>query len=187
MLLYLIYVSYNTTDILEEKMEELVQKAKNKDSTAFSHLILNIERDLYNIAKSKIKDENDIDDIIQETMLIAFTNIHKLKNNSYFKTWIIRILINNCNKFYKRKKHKSLDNEILANFDSAEIDLSSIKFQDFISFLNNEERTILTLYYYLGYTTKEISQILNKKEGTICSKISRAKIKIKEKYKGEFE
>ena len=168
-------------------MEELVEKAKNGDSDAFTNLILNIEKDLYYIAKSKINDENDIDDIIQETMMIAFFNIKKLKNNNFFKTWVIRILINNCNKFYKRKKLKSIDeNEEIKNISSVGIDLSNVEFEDFISFLNEEERTILTLYYYLGYTTKEISKILNKREGTICSKISRAKIKIKEKYKGEF-
>ena len=168
-------------------MEELVEKAKNGDSDAFTNLILNIEKDLYCIAKSKINDENDIDDIIQETMMIAFFNIKKLKINNFFKTWVIRILINNCNKFYKRKKLKSIDeNEEIKKISSVGIDLSNIEFEDFISFLNEEERTILTLYYYLGYTTKEISKILNKREGTICSKISRTKIKIKEKYKGEF-
>ena len=61
-------------------MEELVEKAKNGDSDAFTNLILNIEKDLYCIAKSKINDENDIDDIIQETMMMAFFNIKKLKN-----------------------------------------------------------------------------------------------------------
>ena len=168
-------------------MEELVERAKNNDSDAFTHLILNIERDLYCIAKSKIDNENDIDDVIQETMIIAFLNIKKLKNSNFFKTWIIRILINNCNKFYKRKKYKSLDEaEEIKKTNGVEMDLSNIEFKDFISFLSEDERTILTLFYYLGYTTKEISKILNKREGTICSKISRAKTKIKEKYKGEF-
>ncbi len=167
-------------------MEKLVERAKNNDSDAFTHLILNIERDLYCIAKSKIDNENDIEDIIQETMIIAFLNIKKLKNNSFFKTWIIKILINNCNKFYKRRKHKSLEDEEIERIGSVEMDLSNIEFKDFISFLKEDERVILTFYYYLGYTTKEISKILNKREGTICSKISRAKTKIKEKYKGEF-
>ena len=168
-------------------MEELVEKAKKEDKQAFTNLILSIQRDLYCIAKSKIENENDIDDIIQETMIIAFLNIKKLKNNKFFKTWIIKILINNCNKFYKRKKLKSIEqNDEVRKIRSKEIDMSHIEFEDLISFLKEDEKIILTLYYYLGYTTKEISQILNKREGTICSKISRAKMKIKEKYKGEF-
>ena len=150
-------------------------------------LFLSIQNDLYCIAKMKINNENDIEDIIQETMLSAYTNLKKLKNNSFFKTWIIRILINKCNKFYKKKNLKSLDDKQEINIISTkEIDLSTIEFENFISFLTEEERTILTLYYSLSYTTKEIAQILQKREGTICSKISRAKTKIKEKYKGEF-
>ena len=150
-------------------------------------LFLSIQKDLYCIAKMKINNENDIEDIIQETMLSAYTNLKKLKNNSFFKTWIIRILINKCNKFYKKKNLKSLDDKQEINIISTkEIDLSTIEFENFISFLTEEERTILTLYYSLSYTTKEIAQILQKREGTICSKISRAKTKIKEKYKGEF-
>ena len=169
-------------------MEELVEEAKKGDSEAFTSLISNMEKDLYYIARSRIKDNNDIDDIIQETMIMAYLNIKKLRNNNLFKTWIIKILINNCNKQYKRKIHNSLDeNDMINRIESEELDLSDIEFQNFISFLKEDERTILTLYYYLGYTTKDISKILNKREGTICSKISRAKVKIKEKYKGEFE
>ena len=150
-------------------------------------LFLSIQKDLYCIAKMKIKNENDIEDIIQETMINAYTNLKKLKSNNYFKTWIIRILINNCNKFYKRKNLKSLDDKDgIDRIPAKEIDLSTIEFENFIAFLTEEERTILVLYYSLSYTTKEIAQILQKREGTICSKISRAKVKIKEKYKGEF-
>ena len=150
-------------------------------------LFLSIQKDLYCIAKMKIKNENDIEDIIQETMINAYTNLKKLKSNNYFKTWIIRILINNCNKFYKKKNLEPLDDKQDINkIPTKEIDLATIEFENFISFLTEEERTILTLYYSLSYTTKEIAQILQKREGTISSKISRAKVKIKEKYKGEF-
>ena len=51
--------------------------------------------------------------------------------------------------------------------------------------LDYEEKIILTLYYCSNYTTKEISKILKKNENTIRSKMSRAKIKIKNQYKGE--
>ena len=68
---------------MEENVEELVEKAKNGDSDAFTNLILNIEKDLYCIAKSKINDENDIDDIIQETMMIAFFNIKKFYQQTF--------------------------------------------------------------------------------------------------------
>lgn len=168
-------------------MEELIEKAKNKDKEAFTELILDMQKELYCVAKMKLKNEEDICDIIQETMLSAFQDINKLKENKYFKTWIIKILINKCNKIYRNKKWISLEENESYNYIVQEDKSDKIDFDILIKNLNNQEKTIMTLHYYLGYTTKEISKILNIREGTIRSKISRAKIKIKNQYKGEFE
>lgn len=168
-------------------MEELIEKAKNKDKEAFTKLILDIQKDLYYIARIKLQNEEDICDAMQETMLAAFEEINKLKENKYFKTWIIKILINQCNKTYRRQKWISLEENDCYNYIAKEEKNDKIDFDILIKNLNNQEKTIMTLYYYLGYTTKEISKILNIREGTIRSKISRAKIKIKNQYKGEFE
>lgn len=169
-------------------MEELVEKAKEGNNEAFTNLILSLENDLYSIAKMRVKDEEQINDVLQETMITAYVNLPKIKENKYFKTWIIKILINKCNKSFKHKKLMSLeDNDIDKYVGANEIQNKKLDFEDMISFLNKEEKTILTLYYYLSYTSKEIAQILNKREGTITSKISRAKQKIKNKYKGEVK
>ena len=74
--------------------EELVNESKNGNKEAFTELILKYQKDLYRIAKMRLADDYDIDDAIQETMITAFKSIKKLKENKYFKTWIIRILIN---------------------------------------------------------------------------------------------
>ena len=101
-------------------MEELVERAKNKDKTAFSELIIKVKKELYLIAKTKLNNEEDIADAIQETLFISYKNLKKLRKNEIFKTWIIRILINECNKIYKKKsKHiisyeeKSLENYVI--------------------------------------------------------------------------
>ena len=91
-------------------MEELVERAKNKDKDAFSELIMNVKKELYLVAKLKLKNEDDISDAIQETLLKSYKNIRKLKNNNMFKTWIIKILINECKIIYKRKRHNSVSN-----------------------------------------------------------------------------
>ena len=59
-------------------MEELVEKAKNKDKNAFSELIINVKKELYLVAKLKLKNEDDISDAIQETLLKSYKNIIKL-------------------------------------------------------------------------------------------------------------
>ena len=85
-------------------MEELVERAKKDEEEAFNELIMLLKNDMYLIAKSKLKSEDDIADAIQETILSCYNNLRKLRNNSLFKNWLIKILINECNKIYKKKK-----------------------------------------------------------------------------------
>ena len=92
-------------------MEELVEKAKNKDKNAFSELIINVKKELYLVAKLKLKNEDDISDAIQETLLKSYKNIRKLRKNDMFRTWIIKILINECNNIYKRKRNNIVSYE----------------------------------------------------------------------------
>ena len=86
--------------------EELIIKAKSGEVRAFTDLIHSIENDLYRIAKTRLDNDDDICDAIQETMINAYKHLKKLKDNSHFKSWIIKILINECNKIYKTKKRK---------------------------------------------------------------------------------
>ena len=167
-------------------MEELVEKAKNKVDGAFDRLILSMEKEMYLIAKSRMKNDDDIADAMQETIIMCFKNIRKLKNNKLFKTWCIRILINECNKIYKKRKRNmiSLDeNEIEIKDENYNDD--DLSFHILIDKLKEDEKTILTMYYCSQYTTKEISNILNINENTIKSKIIRAKEKLKNKFGGE--
>ena len=163
-------------------MEKLVKRAKNNDEKAFDELTELIKNELYLIAKTKLKSDDDIADAIQETILKCYQNIHKLRDIKLFKTWTIRILINECNKIYRKKEKYKIsieDNEIEKYIKSEENYDENIEFSILIRKLETEEKLILTLYYYSGYTTKEISQILRKNENTIRSKMSRAKDKLK--------
>lgn len=114
-------------------------------------------------------------------MIEAYKNIKKLKYNQYFKTWIIKILINKCNKQYQKNKKENIsyeqnnfENQINENEIQTDID-----FYILISKLEYEERIIITLYYLERYTTKEIAKILRKNENTIKTKLSRGKKKLK--------
>ena len=84
-------------------MEELILCAKNGDENAFTELILLISDDLYKIAKTRISNEADISDAVQETMIETYKSIRKLNDIKKFKKWIIKILINKCNRIYRRK------------------------------------------------------------------------------------
>ena len=84
-------------------MEKLILKAKNGDRNAFTTLILNIEDELYKIARTRLNNEDDILDVIQDTIISAYKSIKKLNDPNKFKKWVIKILINKCNRIYRRK------------------------------------------------------------------------------------
>lgn len=158
---------------------------KQQEKEEFLAKLQAIEKDLYLIAKVRIKDENDIADVLQDTIILAFENYSNLRQKEFFKTWMIRILINHCNNYYRKRRHV-IFLEDYQNQDKEEgNDLKdNMSFQELIQHLDKEEKTILTLYYQLQYTTKEIGQILHKKDSTVRSKIKRAKEKLKKEQKG---
>ena len=171
-------------------LEDLVKRAKKGDSEAFTNLILSIRNDLYKLSKARLSNEDDIQDVIQETMIEAYQKLYQLRDVSKFKFWIIRILINNCNKKYNKSKKEDILNEPYeesnypVNCDNMDIVENTLDFYKLISPLDSDERLIIILYYNENYTTKEISKILSMKENTVKSKLFRAKDKIKNNCKG---
>lgn len=166
-------------------MEELLKKLKHGDEEAFESIVKSYEKQLYTIAKVRLKDESLAKDAIQETFLSLFLYSKRIKNVEKLKSWLIIVLINKCNDIVKENKihNISFEENNFQNFIHSDDEF--IKITDKIDLinninrLNNEERTILAMYYSSEYTLNEISKILNIKIGTIKSKISRAKSKLR--------
>lgn len=174
-------------------MNDLVKKAQQGDEQAFTELILSIKTDLYKVAKARLKNDEDVYDVIQETMILAFNSIKKLKNIDSFKSWIIKILINTSNYSYKKaSKTNCIPLEQIETYsplnDSSFNQVETIL--DFNFILNNfkyEDRMIIILYYVEKFTDKEIGKILKLKENTVKTKRTRIKERIKDIIKGGQE
>ncbi len=169
-------------------MKEIVLSAKQGNKEAFTQLILEIKNDLYKICRIRLNNNDDIDDAIQETMIQAYKSLSSLKDVNKFKPWIITILINNCNKIY-RKKQKT--RTIVEEYDVERIGIDSniekteadINFHILIKDLKYEERVVIILYYMEQFTFKEIGKILHCSESTIKTRLYRAKEKIRDNCK----
>lgn len=169
-------------------MEELIEKAKNGDEQSFIEIFMQLNDELYKIARARLACEYDIDDAIQETMIETYYSLKKLKHIEYFKTWTIRILINKCNKIYSKRKKENISYEdsFFESYieDTKQSDIeNNVDFYILIKDLNYDERIAIVLYYVAGYKTKEISKILNVNENTIKARISRGKEKIRKYIK----
>ena len=134
------------------KIEYLIEHAKKGDKDAFSEIISSIYNDLYAIAKLRLNNEDDIQDAIQETFINAYLKLSSLKQNKYFKTWIIKILINECNKINNQKKHntKLLDRYTFnySSFVSIQHDGNKIiDFNAIKKILTEKENEIFYIFY----------------------------------------
>lgn len=171
----------------------LVEEAKLGNNEAFEQLIEENKLKMYKVAKSILKNEDDVCDAIQNALMSAYTNLNKLQNNQFFSTWLIRILINKSydivNKNQKLYSNVTdIDeyntNENLKSFDSYN---SESLVENVLTKIDEDLKTITVLYYYNDYSVNEIAMILDIPEGTVKSRLSRARNKIYEIIKSEEE
>lgn len=164
----------------------IITRIKNGDEQAFAELIEQYKLPIYKTAKSILKDEDDVCDAIQDTALSIYKNIPNLKNEEYFKTWVIRITINKCYDILKKHKlnnEKMLKaqedvSELHTNFDNNVILQTDL--QRTLELLEEDLRIVTVLYYYNDLSISEIADILNIPKGTVKSRVFRAREKLYE-------
>lgn len=162
----------------------LVMQAQRGDADAFVELIEKHKKSLYKVAKSYMRCEEDVADAMSETVLSAYEHIKELKNPMYFKTWITRILINQC-KSMLQEQNKYWLTEELEEPAYEEHTQSDIEFYEILEELPEQDRILFVLYYGEGFTTKQISGILGIKENTIVSRLSRGRKKLYDFFQNE--
>lgn len=164
-------------------MLTLVKRAMRGDQEAFIKLMDAHRPAMLRIAHGYLAQESDVADAMQDTILDAYEHLSSLKEARYFKTWLIRILLNNCNHIYrKNQKYVSLE-EVSDDLpdDSSEVDTPLFKFRELLSYVSEENRLCFQLYFGEELTTREIADLLHINENTIRSRMHREKMKLKTK------
>lgn len=142
-------------------------------------LILDCERQLYSTAKTILYSDQDCADAIQDTIVKAFSKIQTLKNDKYAKTWLIRILINECYTIL-RKSSKLTSLDMMDEQTKAEKIMMTKEKADYselyqaINALKEELRLPVILYYIEDFNIREIAQILDITEGAVQKRLARA-------------
>ena len=128
-----------------------------------------------------MKNEHDAVDVVQETILKAYEKISTLKEPAYFKTWLIKIVINTClSKLKRSEKVISIEEKQLVSLHVIPTDLSlKLTLQNLIEELTNDEKNVILSHFYQGYTFKETSEILDLPLGTTKSICYRALKKLR--------
>ncbi len=139
----------------------------------FAELVLESEKTLYRVSMSMLKNETDCEDAVQSAILAAYEKLDTLKKEEFFKTWLVRILINACNKQLRaRTRTISLseytDTPVISHDRDIDVKLA-------LEQLPVKIREVIVLFYMEDFSVKEISCILKIPSGTVKSRLSKGR------------
>lgn len=141
-------------------------------------LIIASEDAMYHVAKTLLRSDADCADAIQEAVVKAFSSLHTLRKDAYAKTWLIRIVINECHAIMRQgKRMVPMEDYIAEEAAQEQTDYSDL--YEAISRLSEEIRLTVTLYYMEGYSVREIAALMNTTESAVKNRLMRARAKIK--------
>lgn len=152
----------------------------------FTTAVLHAEKSMYHIAITILNHEDDCRDAMQNAVLHAFEKLHTLKDEKYFKTWIIRILINECNQIIRQRKNqvpydKTYEQAVITppRLEDSEV-LMTLKE------LPKDYQIPFVLFYIEDFSVKEISQLLKISPGAVKNRLYRGRMMMKEKLTGGY-
>lgn len=162
-------------------MKQLAKRAIQGDSDAFAQLIELNTQSMYKVARAYFTNDADVADAIGETTLTCFEKISTLRNPKYFKTWLLRILINQCNQMIREKNREVTTAEFSDIMDESS-QYALLEFKELLDQMDEKYRVVLVLYYVEGFKMKEIAELLDIKENTVKTRLKRGKASLKREY-----
>ena len=85
-------------------MDSLIKRAQRRDADAFTELMQSQMQNMYKTAWAMLRNDEDAADAISDTILVCWEKLEQLKQAEFFRTWMTRILINQCNDILRQRK-----------------------------------------------------------------------------------
>lgn len=156
---------------------KLVKRAKIGDAKAFITLCEMYQEVLYNSAYKLLLNDEDVADCLQETEIRAWQKITKIKNEGAFNTWIFRIMINSAKDILKKRVAVIEFEE--RHGKTTEDSYATGQLDQELNRLSEIYRIPLVLYYYAGFSIKEISEQLKMSTNTVKTRLARGRLQLK--------
>ena len=184
-----------------EQEKQLIKKAKI-DKRYFANIYDQYYNNIFGYILKRVANPALAQDITSEVFYKAMANLWKFKwKNISISSWLYRIATNEVNYYFRKSKYhslsldklidqngleipdpNSLQNELIEAEDILQQHKEFVRIQKYIATLPIHYQEVITLKYFENKSIKEISLILNKKEGTIKSLLSRGMSKLKEAF-----
>lgn len=156
------------------ELTKLAVQAKAGDSDAFIQLIKQLENSLHYMAKSILHKDEDVADALQETILKAYKAVGSLREPKFFKTWVFRILINECHGIIARRIDAVYYDEvppIAAHSD----DYAKVDLREAVNQLEEPQRIAVILHYFEDLPLRQVARVLNISESAVKMRLFRAR------------
>ena len=150
----------------------------------FEMVVVRHENRLYRIALAITGNISDADDIVQEAFLRAYEKAPEFESGEHEKAWLIRVTINLCKSRLRSPWHRRIV-PLLDSYPASEPEQHELMEQ--IMELPRKYRTVIHLYYYEGYSIKDISGLTGQRNSTVRSQLTRARQKLKSFLKEELK
>jgi len=179
--------------------QELVARAKRGDADAFAQLVEANQNRIYSLALRMVGNPEDAADLAQDAFLSAWRGLERFQGEAAFSTWLYRLTSNACIDFLRKEKRKRAAGGVLSLDDTEEgatldlpdydadphrqLEQSEVRraIADGLAGLSPEHRNVLTLREISGLSYAEIADLLGLEEGTVKSRISRARLALRKK------
>ena len=145
------------------------------DEREFSERVAAMERKLYRVSFALLRSDADCADAVQEALLKAWRALAWLRREEYFETWLTRIAINECMRILRMRRHALELDERLSAPEPPDAGL-----RDALMALDMQLRLPVVLHYVNGFDIAETARILHLPQGTVKSRLYRARARLRE-------
>lgn len=160
--------------------------AKEQRKKRFDRIVTVLHRDMYRYATWLCRDPAIAEDMVQEAMLRAWKSLDALREDAAAKQWLLTIVRRENARYFERKRLETVDidelsaaqSAMLAETDDTELD----EVRRAIFSLEDDYREPLVLQVLMGYSTNEIADLMEIRQGAVLTRLHRARIKLKEVF-----
>lgn len=175
-----------------EEVKEVVAFAHNKSQekkTEIERIILENYNQYYRLAYSYTHDASDACDIVQNGAYKALRNSYALKKTEYAKTWVYRIMLNECFGYLKHPRLLSLEaaREMGKTESGTEDRYADLDLRNALDALPKKDKAVVILKYFEDKKLEEIADLLGENISTVKSRVYRSMKKLKKLLSQEIE
>ena len=179
--------------------QELIERILNGEKKLYEIIVRRFNPYLYKIGRSYNFSHEDTEDLMQDSFVDAYKNLSQFEARSGFKTWLIRIMLNNC---FRKKSKSSFKNETMKEITDSDRPLYSKSGEDTANLVSRRElnsiietamaqlpheyRMVFSLREINGCSVAETAELLNISEANVKVRLNRTKTMLRNNVENDF-